>query len=224
MLAFAGLPAVDDGRERGDGVQRTGGVVHIGVVVLHRPVRMAGEVHVAGHGLRHAVEADAPAIRAGCAERGAGGEDDVWLDGGEAGVIQAHGGQRVRRQVGDHHICRGGELAGDLLPLRRARIQREATLVAIQGEVAAALAVGCDGRHIAVFTATHFLHPNHIRAKIAQQRATERPGDVAAEIEHPDVSENRHAISPNCVERRIIRAFGRLLERRGPGRLLRVSR
>ena len=195
MLPLTRVHALDDRRQGRHRVQRAGGVVHVGHVVAHRLVGVPGEVHVAGHGLRHAVEPDAVAVRpAGPVGRG-GGEDDVRLDGLEARVVQPHPRQRVRRQIGDHHVCRGHQLAQHFLALGLARIEREAALVAVQRQVRAADAIGVHRRREAILAAVHLLHAHHVRAKIAEQRPAERPGDVAPEIQYANALKNAHGTS-----------------------------
>ena len=141
------------------------------------------------------------------AERGHGGEDDVGLHRAQAVEIERQRAQHLGRQVGDHDVGGGHQLADDLAPLGTGGIERHRALVAVHHQVHRPDAVGADRRHPAVFTAADPLDPDDVGAEIGQQRRAVRPGDVASEVEDPDPVENtvqrsRHARScrgsPEC--------------------------
>ena len=85
----------------------------------------AGHVDRARHDLADAVEADAVAVGAAAAIGGDGGENDIGLHRLQALVVELHGGQLLRRQVGDHHIGRRHQLAHDLLALGQHGVERK---------------------------------------------------------------------------------------------------
>ena len=158
---------------------------------------MAGEVGRAHHGLRNAVEARPLAIGAAMAEGGNGGEDDVGLHRLQAVIVEPHGLQRRRRQVGDHDIGGGDELLHDFPAFLAHRVECEAALVPVHLQIHGAFAAiaRCRSRHNRlhepVFAAVALFHPDDFRTEIAQQRRAIGAGDVAPEIEHPDAFEKR---------------------------------
>src|SRR5262249_44418377 len=60
---------------------------------------------------------------------------------------------------------------------------RQAALVAIQREKAAALAAFRDPTDVTVFAAAATVHPDHVRAHVRQQHGAIGPGDKAAKID-----------------------------------------
>ncbi len=74
--------------------------------------------------------------------------------------------------------------------MMRDRIERQAELVAAHLEEHRAFAALDDGRHPAVLAAVELLDADHFGAEVAQHRAAERTGDVAAEIENANTLED----------------------------------
>jgi hypothetical protein len=122
----------------------------------------------------------------------------------QAGVVQAHGLQSVRRQIGHHHIGRGHQAADNLAAFRMHRVERHAALVAARLHEQSPVTLRRDGRQVAVLAALHALDADHIGAQIRQQRGAERAGDIAPEIQHPNSFQHlaHSAFPPGCVARR----------------------
>src|SRR5260370_19658462 len=81
-------------------------------------------------------------------------------------------------------------LLHDLAAGRLHRVECQAKLVAAHLEEHRAFAAFDDGRHPAVLAAVELLDADHLGAEVAQHRAAERTGDVAAEIENAYSFEN----------------------------------
>ena len=112
------------------------------------------------------------------------------LHGRQARVVELHGAERLRRQVGDDHVGGGDQLAHDLLALgRMGSSVRPSLLRFICRNSAPSPVVGDRGLE-AVLAALALLDADHLGAVLGQQRGAIGPRDVAAEVEHANAFEN----------------------------------
>jgi hypothetical protein len=158
-----------------------------------RPVGLVlgpGHVDGARHDLPDAVEADPVAVGAAAAIGRHGGQDDVGFCRLQAVVVEPHGRERLRRQVGHHDVGGLHQLAHDLLAFGPHRVERHAALVAVHLQVERAFAGRRDRRLVAVLAAITLLDPDHLGAVLGHQRRTIRTRNVPAEIEHANARKN----------------------------------
>ncbi len=198
-LALAGLLPFKQGGHGAEGAQAGGAEVHKGRIGFGGLLRRAGKIHGPRHSLAQPVETDAAAVRATAAEGRDHGQDDVRLDGLEAVIVQRHGRQCVRRQVGNHHIGGGHQTAHDFLPLGLHGVERHAQFVAAHLHEQRAFARFSHRREISILTALDLFDANDLRSEIRQQTGAERPGNVAAKIQYAYPFENlAHEPTPAC--------------------------
>ena len=204
-LPFTGLPSMQNGREDAEGTERRRPEVTPGREGLGGLIGKTTEIHGPGHGLRHRVEATARGVGPARAERRTRGEDDVGLHGTQRVVIESQLHQRRPRQVGDHHVGGAHESFHDFASPGRRQVEGDAALVAADLQVVRALALLAHGHRVAVLAPGGALDTDHVRAEVRKDRGGKRAGDVAAEIDDPDIPED--AIPPAHAQRsRIVTA------------------
>ena len=143
------------------------------------------------------VEANPTRPRPRSTECGRGRQNDVGLDRLQRFVIELHRSQRLRRQVGDHHVRPRDQSPQHLLPFSLHRVECDAFLVAIDLEEQRAFAARAHWSHETVFAAASFLHADHLRAEFRKQCRAIGPRDIAPEIEHPHPLQNStHSTDP----------------------------
>ncbi len=197
-LAAAGHLAGHQRRHGAEGAMQRGAEIDPGHLRPERPFAIGLARHVDGarHGLADAVETDAVRVRATAAVGRHGREDDVLLDGLEALVVELHGFQRLRRQVGNDHVGGRDQLAHDLLALGLHRIERHAELVAVHLHEQRALAARRDRRLHAILARRALLDADHLRAVLCKHAGAVGARDVAAEIEYAyPFQDARHSVS-----------------------------
>ncbi len=174
-LPAPGFAALDQGGERAErAVQRGAEIdpVHRGAI---RRVAGAGHVDRARHDLADAVEADAvgPSARARRSAVAVVRMMSGLIAFSEV-VVELHGAQGLRRQIGDHDVRGRHQAAHHLLPFRLHRIERDAFLVAVDLQKQRALAAFADRRHEAVLAAVALLHADDLGAELGQQVSRNR--------------------------------------------------
>ena len=112
------------------------------------------------------------------------------LIGLEALIVELHGGEGLGRQVGHHHVGGRDQPADDLLAGLGHRVEGHAALVAVHLLEERAVAGLRDRGLEAVLAARALLDPDHLGAEIGEQGGAIGPGDIAAEIQHPDARQD----------------------------------
>src|SRR5262249_13318193 len=165
--------------------------------------RLAGDRHDARHRLKLAVERRRRPLRAAVAEARAGQVDEAWIDRRERLVTDAELVHDTGSEVLPHDVGAGHEPLDDFDRLGTPEVERQAALVAVDGQEARRhlsrrplLADELAARLVAVTRLD--LHDIG-----AEQRELERPvgaGEIACEIEDADAGE-RLAHAPSRLLR-----------------------
>src|SRR5262249_34837871 len=86
----------------------------------------------------------------------------------------------------------GQEAEEQLASLGVAQVERDALLVAVEGEEDDGHAVDFGIPVTALVAALRRLHLDHLGAEVAQDRGAERPGEEARQVEDTDAGERAH--------------------------------
>jgi hypothetical protein len=190
LLAKAGALPV---HQRGEGAecgQHRGAKIDVRRRPLDRRTGRSGYVHGTGHGLSHTVETTAIGIGAPVPERTLGHQDDAGPYRTKRRVIDSHVPQLGGREIRDHDIRGRHEAFDDLPRFGFAGIERDGFLVAgglKKYAPFAAIRHRCD---VPVLAAVATLDADDLGAQVSKQGCTIGTGDVATEVQHPQVREH----------------------------------
>ena len=163
--------------------------------MAHRPsVRLAGQRHHAEFGLQYRVEAGAVRHRPVLPIGGDGEIDQPREPFGEGGVVEAEALHHAHAEILDDDIRIRQQVEHDFLAFRRADIEGDALLVAVEGEEEMAFSRRAGLRHAPrVVAGRRILDLDDFGAHIGEYLRAERPRDDAREIHHLDAPERGRA-------------------------------
>ena len=156
-------------------------------------VGLAGQVGEARERVGDPGEAGQVAVRARLAVGRHPDEDHPRVQLLHRLVVEAPPLEHPGPEVLDHDVDLGDELAEDLAPLRRPEVEGDRPLVAALAEPHQRVAaVGPGAEAAEVVPGARSLDLDDVGTELTEHRRAVRPGDVGAEVEHPDAVKCLH--------------------------------
>jgi hypothetical protein len=188
LLPLAGGVTLHERGEDADHAVHAGaGVADRGPEIRGRAIGRSGDAHGAAHRLGDRLVALVVAVGTVRAEALDAGEDQARVDLAQHGVAEAQPLDDARAEILQEHVRRLQQGAEDLLAPRLLQIQREAALVAVEGEEEETVGVGSISQDVPRRVAfVRLLDLDHVRAQPGQHLPAGRPRLIVREIDHPD--------------------------------------
>ena len=179
-----------------------------------RPVRLAGQVGEAAHGLGQGAEAGAVALGAAAAVAAHVEHDDPGVVAVDRLVVEMPALEGARPVVGDEHVAHRQEPVEELLAVGHPQVEGHAPLVAVDAlpdQADVTLALAPRAQRVAD---AGLLDLDHLGPELPEGGGHHRPGGQGGGVDHPEPLEGPRGLShrrpPTAGGARACRAaFGR---------------
>ena len=179
--------AVLQGRQHVDGAPHSAADIAQGNAELRwRSIGLAIDAHHAAHRLCNEIEGWFVGHRPRLPEAGDRTNDQSGIFPPKLIASQAEPVHDAGPEIFQHDVRLGGEPQRDTAPRLGLEVQRQARLVAVDGQKVVALAVDIGRYRPGLVAALEFLHFPDFGAEIGQDHRAERARQDSAEVEHTD--------------------------------------